>query len=145
MDYSKLSNAEIDALCADAIGEYVDEEGDRVELRRASVTLDRHDGAMMRWPSMDNDAGVGERWHPWCPSLGAECEDVKRDIERRGWNWTCEYKRSDEGTKMYRFRIALRFGENNARRDERSHVDRAEARACCVAFLLAVEATKGER
>jgi len=144
MDYSKLSNAEIDALCAEAIGEYVDEDEDRVELRRREA-LDGTTEAWMCWPDIDEKEGDGSSWFSWEPSQGYACEDVKREIERRGWDWSCEYKRSGQDTKMYRFRVAFRFGENNARRDERSHVAKTEARAGCVAFLRAVEATKGER
>ena len=66
-------------------------------------------------------------------------EDIKREIERRGWGWkaTSGYRDHNE-LRQYRFTVHCGFGS----RAEVTNFAPTESRAGCIAFLRAVEATK---
>ena len=134
MDYSKLSNAEIDALCAEAIGEFTD----HISLDSVIARRDNECGGAIKGPADSLD--IFEDWEPSNDML--DFEDIKHEIERRRWGWkaTSGYRDHNE-LRQYRFTVHCGFGS----RAEVTNFAPTEARACCVAFLLAVEATKGER
>jgi len=77
----RMTNEELDAALAEAIGKYIDSDGDRVVLRvdEDGITLC---GALQAWP----DLGPG--WVNWSPSTcNGDFSDIEHWIEQRGWPW----------------------------------------------------------
>lgn len=121
MSFNEMTNEELDAVLAETIKELIDDD-DRIILQ-----VDDH-GTVVVGAEMAL-ADTPTFWLKWSPSTNiADFDDVKREIERRGWSWWSSYNSS---TKRYYFGIGVASGD-----PARSVAETLE-RAGCIAFLKA--------
>jgi len=121
----RMTNEELDAALAEAIGKYTDSDGDRVVLRadEDGITLC---GALQAWP----DLSPG--WVNWSPSTcNGDFSDIEHWIEQRGWPWRSSY---EPLTKLYYYMV------HNLELPQIGHAIGRESRmrAGCIAFLRAL-------